>query len=267
MASACPEPLAARLPAMRILLPPSEGKTPPASGPPLDLAALHFPPLHPVRRIVLDALTHLCRTDPEAALQVLGLGPSRRDEVHRNATLAAQSCAPAETVYSGVLYGALDLASLPAARESVLIASGLFGLLRPSDPIPAYRLSGTARLPGLPTPRRTWSDALAAVLDPIAADHLVVDMRSQAYAGLYRGEGSQWVPIRVVSIRGGRRVTVSHHNKATKGALGRGLVSSGESPSTIGRLRDLVGDLGWDAQVAGTALEVLAAPPAPSLGQ
>ena len=252
---------------MRILLPPSEGKTPPVSGPTLELDELPFPPLHPVRRTVLDALTLLCRTDPEAALHVLGLGAKGRTEVARNATLTAQPCAPAEAVYSGVLFSALDLPSLPAAREVVLIASGLFGLLRPTDPIPAYRCSATARLPGLATPRQLWSPALSAVLDPIAADHLIVDLRSQAYAGLYRGDGPQWLPVRVVMLRNGRRVTVSHHNKATKGALARGLIASGESPSSIGQLRELVADLGWDAEATGTALEVLAPPPASSLGQ
>lgn len=252
---------------MRILLPPSEGKTPPVAGPTLALDELPFPPLQPVRRAVLDALMLLCRTDPEAALRVLGLGPTGRTEVARNATLTAQPCAPAEAIYSGVLFNALDLSSLPTAGEAVLIASGLFGVLRPTDPIPAYRCSGTARLPGLATPRRLWSQALAAVLDPIAADHLIVDLRSQAYAGWYRGEGPQWVPVRVVMLRDGRRSTVSHHNKATKGALARALVASGESPSSIGQLRDLVAYLGWDAEVAGTALEVLAPPPASSLGQ
>ena len=252
---------------MRILLPPSEGKTLPVSGPTLELDDLAFPSLHPVRRTVLDALMLLCRNEPETALQVLGLGPNGREQVARNATLTAQPCAPAEAIYSGVLFGALDLASLPAAGEMVLIASGLFGLQQPSDPIPAYRGPGTARLPGLATPRRLWSQLLAAVLDPIAAEHLIVDLRSQAYASLYRGAGPQWVPVRVMMLREGRRVTVSHHNKATKGALARDLVASRESPSSIGELRELVAVLGWDADVAGTALEVLAPPPASSLGQ
>jgi cytoplasmic iron level regulating protein YaaA (DUF328/UPF0246 family) len=252
---------------MRILLPPSEGKTLPGSGPTLELDDLAFPSLHPVRRTVLDALMLLCRNEPETALRVLGLGPNGHEQVARNATLTAQPCAPAEAIYSGVLFGALDLTSLPAAGEMVLIASGLFGLLRPSDPIPAYRCPGTARLPGLATPRRLWTQPLAAVLNPIAADHLIVDLRSQAYANLYRGAGPQWVPVRVVMLRQGRRVTVSHHNKATKGALARDLVASRESPSSIGELRELIADLGWDADVAGTALEVLAPPRASSLGQ
>ena len=250
---------------MRILLPPSEGKAPPASGPRLDADALPFPALRPIRRRILDRLTHLCRTDPGQALHLLGLSPSRIGDVHRNAALAEQPCAPAAQVYTGVLYAALDLPALPQAGQTVLIASGLLGLLRPGDPIPAYRLSGSTRLPGLPTPRRLWSEGLASVLEPMAQEHLMVDLRSQTYAGLWRGQGPQWAPIRVVTLRGGRRVAVSHRNKATKGALARSLVTRGEFPADVHQLRELLADLGWDASVAGPAVEVMAQPETPSL--
>ncbi|MFP5407571.1 MAG: peroxide stress protein YaaA, partial [Gammaproteobacteria bacterium] len=55
--------------------------------------------------------------------------------------------ARADRVYSGVLYEALDLTSLDAAARRratswLAVTSGLFGLLRPADRIPAYRLSG-----------------------------------------------------------------------------------------------------------------------------
>ncbi len=252
---------------MRILLPPSEGKSPPESGPRLDIAALPFPALHPIRRTVLDTLTRLCRTDPDQALGVLGLSAARSEDVRRNAALAEQPCAPAAQVYTGVLYAALDLPAVPQAGRTVLIASGLFGLLRPDDPIPAYRLSGSSRLPGLATPRRVWAQALAEVLEPMAQEHLMVDLRSQAYAGLWRGDGPQWAAVRIVTLRGGRRVAVSHHNKATKGALARSLVDSGESPADIGQLRELLGDLGWEATVAGPVVEVMARSAAPSLRQ
>ncbi len=255
---------------MRILLPPSEGKTPPPEGPPLDLDALSFPGLNPTRRLVLDALVELCAADPVGALSRLGLGPSLLPEVHRNAALPAQPCGPAARIYSGVLHTALGIGSLPdsaqrTAAQSVLIASGLFGLVRPDDPIPAYRLSGGVRLPGLPTPRRVWSSALAEVLRPLAQQHLIIDMRSGVYSALFGQRTPRWVPVRVVTIRDGRRVSVSHHNKATRGAIARSLLTAGHDPEHPVELAQILRADGWSTHVtADNSLEVvLQSSPAP----
>ena len=114
---------------MRILLPPSEGKTAPSTGPRLALGTLAFPTLTGPREQVLRALTALCRDDPDRALSVLGIGPSLGAEVQRNAALPEAPCAPAWHVYTGVLFTALDPATLTADPAPLLIASGLFGLV------------------------------------------------------------------------------------------------------------------------------------------
>ena len=57
---------------MLILLPPSEGKTAPTAGEPVDLAALPFPGLNKTRERLLDVLSRL--TFPKA-LQYLDIGP------------------------------------------------------------------------------------------------------------------------------------------------------------------------------------------------
>jgi uncharacterized protein len=137
-----------------ILLPPSEGKSPPRRGRPLRLDELPFPELYAARRDVVDALVRLCRDEPERAARVLGLGTTQADEVARNAGLMAAPTTRADTVYSGVLYEALDLASLDRAgrrraTQWLVVTSSLLGLVRPADRIPAYRLA----------PGSTWSSA------------------------------------------------------------------------------------------------------------
>jgi len=92
-----------------VLLPPSEGKSAPRRGRPLDLAGLSFPELHAARSEVLEALVDLSTTLPTADVAgVLGLGATQHDLVQRNAVLTTAPTSRADRVYSGVLYESLD---------------------------------------------------------------------------------------------------------------------------------------------------------------
>ena len=123
---------------MPILLPPSEGKTAPASGAPLDLDALAFPDLAQERRQMLEAL--IATSSREDALALLGVGASLEEEVRRNLELETAPTAPAREVYTGVLFAALEaqtLTEVPVAkRAAVHVMSGLFGIVGIDDPIP-----------------------------------------------------------------------------------------------------------------------------------
>ncbi len=240
-----------------ILLPPSEGKASPRRGRPLDLPGLGFPALEPHRAEVLDALVSLCTTDePAAAAAVLGLGPTQADAVAANARLAEAPTARADRVYSGVLYEALDLPSLEGAARRratswLAVTSGLFGLLRPADRIPAYRLSGDVALPGLGTVSTYWSRRLDDTVRAAAGRGLVVDLRSSTYASFWRPApdlARRVVTVRVLHEVDGTRKVVSHFNKATKGRLVRALLEDGTAPGSPARFADHLGALGWKVE-------------------
>uniref|UniRef100_UPI000EAF7720 peroxide stress protein YaaA n=1 Tax=Escherichia coli TaxID=562 RepID=UPI000EAF7720 len=130
--------------------------------------------------------------------------------------------------YTGVLHDALGLGSLTGtarrrAERSVVVASALFGLLRPADRVPAYRLSGGTTVPGVGGLAALWRPVLEPEL--AAARGLVVDLRSGAYAALAQVPGG--VQVRVLREVDGRRTTVSHDNKWTKGRLARALCEAG----------------------------------------
>ena len=165
---------------MLILLPPSEGKATPARGKRLSLGALDFADLTEPRETVLSALVELCAGTTEeevaAAARVLGLGSTQLDQVRRNADLLTAHTARADRIYTGVLYDALDLASLdPAARRRatrwLVIMSSVFGAVRPGDPIASYRLSGDTNLPGLGTVSTFWRRHLGPVLTEAAGHY------------------------------------------------------------------------------------------------
>ena len=264
---------------MLILLPPSEGKTAPRRGKRLDLHSLSFPALTESRSAVMAALLDLCSTGGEStplhaelrieqAARTLGLGPTQTDLVLRNGRLLTAPTARADRVYSGVLYDALDLASLegPARRRAtrwLVTQSALFGLVRPSDPIPAYRLSGDASLPGVGVVASRWREVLDPVVREAAGNGLVVDLRSGMYASFWKpSPGDQVATVRVLHEHNGQRKVVSHFNKATKGRIVRALLEDGGTARTPAELAVQLGDLGWavepqDAKKTHQQLDVI----------
>ena len=209
---------------MIVLLPPSEGKAQPTSGPPLDLDRLSFPELTPQRERLLRVLTGL---SGKRGLAALGLSAGQAGELERNAALLTSPTAPAFEVYTGVLYERLGLATVP--RDRVLIASALWGFVRADDPIPYYRLSIGAKLPRIPNLAAWWRPHLRKA---IPADGLFVDMRSAAYASAWKPAGM--LPVRVFTADG--RV-VSHMAKSTRGEVARTLLERPvETPEEVAAL-------------------------------
>ncbi len=248
---------------MLILLPPSEGKTSPRRGSALDLDALSFPRLTQQRDAVLDGLVNLCSGSTDRAREILGLGPTQDVDIDANRTLRTRPTARAMQVYSGVLFDALDWASLSASARRrgstrIAITSALWGLVRTSDRIPSYRLSGAVSLPGLGTMPSVWR---ALVADEIAdSSGMIVDLRSGIYRGLGpvpRGAHHRATSIRVLQDRDGQRTVVSHMNKATKGRIVRAMLESDESLDRVDDLRDALSDWGYVVESAGSTLNVI----------
>lgn len=246
---------------MLILLPPSEGKTRPAAGPALDLATLSFPELTKTRELLVRTLIRVSAGNPRTAASTLGLGPTQTDALDVNARLLGEPTARADEVFTGVLFEAASLPTLSRtarerADETVAIANALFGLVRPSDPIPAFRLSGDVTLPRLGTVKSRWKPLLPRAIEK-AADGLVIDLRSGTYAAFGAPPAGRTATLRVLQDRGGTRSVVSHFNKATKGRIVRALLESGDSPGSVPELHTCLSDLGWTVERDGSRLDVV----------
>lgn len=190
-----------------VLLPPSETKHQPAPGKPLDLAALSFPTLTPLRKALLDADLRRAPTTTAARL------------------------------YTGVLYTALDIATLPrGAARNLVIVSAQFGALRTADRIPAYRRVMDAAY---------WRAGLREPLDEAAAGRVILDCRSAAYVAAWRPSGTSTaarVQVIVAEEREGVRRVVSHMAKKTRGEVARHVLLSGVRPRTPAELADAVSE-------------------------
>jgi uncharacterized protein len=251
-----------------ILLPPSEGKATPRRGRPLDLAGLTAPELTEARERVLESLSSVSARPN--ALSLLGLSPGQADHLITNLNLRTAPTARADQVYTGVLYEALSFGTLsPAAKRRagtrVGIVSPVFGVVRPQDRIPAYRLGGGVNLPGLGPVAAAWRDCLDPTITGLAGRGLIVDLRSSTYAAFWRpasGLAPRVAGVRVLHEKNGKRSIVSHFNKATKGRLVRDLLEDGADPRGPSALADMLRRLGWTVEVgapsrSGTTLDVV----------
>jgi hypothetical protein len=190
-----------------VLLPPSEAKARPLRGRPVEIEKLSFPTLTSLRAALLE--------------EGLRLAPA----------------IPAGRLYTGVLYSALEIATLPArAARNIVIVSAQFGALRPSDRIPAYKRELDAAY---------WREGLRAPMEEVAEGRVVLDCRSATYVAAWRparGSAIARVHVGVVEERDGVRRVVSHFAKKTRGEVARHVLSSGVRPRNADDLRAAIAE-------------------------
>ena len=244
---------------MLIVLPPSESKRPPPDrGRPVVLETMSFPTLTVTRACILDALIRTS-VGPDA-FRRLQVGPSMADDVARNTRLLELPARPALEVYTGPLHRGLDAATLSTdaverAARSVVVASALWGALRPVDRIPPYRLHVCARLAGMDRLEPSWRAVLPDVLAEAAGSRgIVLDLRSPGYQaiGLPTGMSDRTVTLRVAmdTFGGGRIGDVVA--KQVRGRAARYLLESGADPGDPEALAGVLGER-WPVELEAPA--------------
>ena len=233
---------------MHVLLPPSETKRDGGTAE-FRMEELSFPVLLERRRMLRDALVALA-ADQDAAARALKLGPRQLGEIERNAALPTAPAMPAVDRFDGVLYDALDAASLPSGAREVLgrivvVQSALWGPVRGLDGIPAYRLSHDSRIPGMPL-KRWWAAEAGRELS--ALEGLVLDLRSESYAALgplEPGAGRFFVRVRSRDASGQLR-NLNHFNKQGKGLFVRSLAEDGVETDSLPELVEWAASRGFE---------------------
>jgi cytoplasmic iron level regulating protein YaaA (DUF328/UPF0246 family) len=134
---------------------------------------------------------------------------------------------PALSVYTGVLYQALDWASLSAAAKkrgetSIAIISAKYGVVLPSDRIESYKEK---------IDNKKMKGVVAAKLDSVKTG-LIVDCRSSTYKTVWHAPVDITVEVRVSTVVDGVRTVVTHMSKKTRGEITRWLLQSRSMPKT-----------------------------------
>lgn len=211
---------------MRILLPPSAGKTTKKSTNHLQLEKLwQAEHLTQTRRQLIDDVQNTALLADAA--QIFKLGPKNAHEISQNLEIYNAPALAAWQLYDGVLYEAAKFAQIfssgaPAQcgqhpvgqyqgaqyqggqqqvdqyqadqpqglqrqlEELTLVFSALFGPVRLTDLVTPHRLSGSVKLPGQGAVASIWSKPLKGLLAQQLSGHVVVDLRSAEYGAMYR---------------------------------------------------------------------------------
>ena len=209
---------------MRILLPPSAGKTTKESTNHLQLEKLwQAEHLTQTRRQLIDDVQNTALLADAA--QIFKLGPKNAYEISQNLEVYDAPALAAWQLYDGVLYEAAKFAQIFSygacaqdgqgqgqgnqpqgsgqgqggqsqadqsqglqrqLEELTLVFSALFGPVRLTDLITPHRLSGSVKLPGQGSVASIWSKALKELLTQQLSGHVVVDLRSAEYGAMYR---------------------------------------------------------------------------------
>ena len=209
---------------MRILLPPSAGKTTKESTNHLQLEKLwQAEHLTQTRRQLIDDVQNTALLADAA--QIFKLGPKNAHEISQNLEVYDAPALAAWQLYDGVLYQAAKFAQIFSygacaqdgqgqgqgnqpqgsgqgqggqsqadqsqglqrqLEELTLVFSALFGPVRLTDLITPHRLSCSVKLPGQGSVASIWSKALKELLTQQLSGHVVVDLRSAEYGAMYR---------------------------------------------------------------------------------
>ena len=175
------------------------------------------------RRGVVDALIAVGGGDRK----LLGVGGDHLERaIQSNRSLLGAPTLPAWRRYTGVVWEHLDPATLTAPqRRSIVVVSGLLGLVRADDPVPDYRLKMGASLAPMGKLSTWWRPILGPALSTATRRRTVVDLLPQEHRAAFTdADRERFVVVDLVERTG---APGGHAAKAAKGRLARHLLTCG----------------------------------------
>jgi uncharacterized protein len=221
--------MASRAVSVGLLLPPSEGKASGGSGPLWSPSSGRFDQLGRHRAKLVKALVAAKGGDHH----LLGVGGKHLVAAQAaNRGLKAAASLPAWHRYTGVVWEALDVASLTRtatseAMQSVVVVSGLLGIVGLDDPTPDYRLKAGASLPPFGKLSTWWRPIVGDALTVWGTDRFVVDLLPNEHRSMCTAATLQGVSVSFVE-RDGK--VAGHFAKVAKGRLARHVLTSRRHP-------------------------------------
>ena len=219
---------------MYILIPPSEGKNPYSNKEYFSLDSLSYKSLNVIRSEIINYLSDN-KITKENYIKTFGISSRNYEKINKmNSGIKTSEVIPSISRYTGVLYDFIDYQSLDEKvknllHDSIIIFSGLFGLLRPLDKIPNYKLKmGTKLLNGIKL-SKFWKNQITSVLQN--------ELENQIVCNLLPTEFNSAFDSKVINLNyelkfsffqennDGEFKSITHWTKALRGSLVRYLLN------------------------------------------
>ena len=140
--------------------------------------------------------------------------------------------------YNGTMFKAINYDSLDEFQKNnfdsnVIFISGLFGILKPNDLIPNYKLKINAKILDLSI-EKFWKERLDNSFRDISKDKIIIDFLPQAHRNVINVNlSNKYFQIVFGEIKEGKFKQIGHFSKELKGELIRYLVSHKELDEEI----------------------------------
>ena len=218
-----------RTPPIAILLPPSEGKAEGGKAPAWKTTSGVFGRALGPRRADVAAALLKAKGGDAKLLGVNGAHLARAQQANRS--LIGGPTLPAHQRYTGVVWehlspSTLSTAARTRAKDSVVVVSGLLGLVGFDDPVPDYRLKMGASLAPLGKVSTWWRPSLSDALDEWAAGRYVIDLLPGEHRAAWTPSADGYAGLVSVSFVEKSGKVAGHDAKAAKGMLARHLLES-----------------------------------------
>ena len=215
-----------------ILLPPSEGKNKGGdeSKPYRIIQNLKkyntFISLNSEREFILEKLKQLISIVNEKELEsVFELkGKNLQEAIEINLDLLNEETMPSIGRYDGVMFKSIDYKKMSEAQKnnfnfSVLFIDGMFGLLKPQDFIPEYKLKITSKIGDINI-TNYWKTNLRPYFKMLFKDKLIIDLLPEAHRKVIDfNEEDNYISIKFCELKNSKLVNVGHDSKKLKGEI------------------------------------------------
>lgn len=233
-----------------ILLPPSEGKTkggdenkPYRMVQNLKKYNFFTNALGTEREFLYTSLKKFMSTlKPEDEEKLFELkGDKLQEAISTIQDLLNKSTKPSIQRYSGVMFNSINYEKLDKKQkehfdESVLFIDGMFGLLKPQDLIPNYKLKITSKIGDINV-TKFWKERLSGIFSSQVKNKLVIDILPEAHRkAVVLPKSTKKVEITFAEVKSGKLKQAGHASKVLKGELIQHICS--KNSITIKDLKD-----------------------------
>tara|TARA_B110000438_G_scaffold267266_1_gene281969 strand:+ start:974 stop:1663 length:690 start_codon:yes stop_codon:yes gene_type:complete len=200
---------------MKILIPPSEGKSNVNTGD-INFEDTNFK-FHNEVKSVLNILSN---TPINKIEKIYGVTLEKSKIIHDdNINIFKNKCAPALARYTGVVYSNMNISefnkkSMEYFEEKILITSAFLGLVSPGDMIPNYKLK--MNVLGL---TKFWEPIFTKHLE---SEDLIIDVLPKIHSEAYKAKNILKIDFK--NYKKGKKFSAGHQGKVIKGKFLKFLV-------------------------------------------